>query len=107
MARRSIPSDFVPPNSTGDAVLLPTSRQPSFVRNSTKFLRVAYSPRRGTLVTERFDSNDAPLVYNINEAAVVPTSTGSMLFRPVPTPSTFIAHHSQCPSTWLDDLSLE
>ncbi|MFP3881470.1 MAG: hypothetical protein ACLFRT_11600 [Actinomycetota bacterium] len=55
-------------------------------------------------MTERYDSNDSPLVYNINEYAVTPTSSGSVLSRPVPTPSTFIPHHLPCPSTWLDDL---
>ena len=105
MPRRWTPSDFIPPRNTGDDVLLPTSRQPAFVRNSTKFHRAAYFQLRGTLVTERYDPKDAPFVYNVNEYTVVPTSTGSMLFPPAPTPSTFIPHHLLRPSTCLDDLN--
>lgn len=104
MNRRAKPSDFVIPPTTS-AVLLPSSRHPSFVHNSTKFQRVAYEPARKSLVTERLDPGDAPTVFNYDEYAAFPTSTGTLLLSPRPTPTTFIPHHLSTPSTWFNSLS--
>lgn len=95
------PSDFVIP-PTSFAVLLPSSRQPSFVQNSTKFQRAAYDPTRKLLVTERFDPKDEPYVFNYNAYPVVATSSGALLSGPSPTATTFIPHHSLGPSTWFN-----
>lgn len=96
-------SDLVVPPSTY-AVLLPSSAQPSFARNSTRFRRAAFVPARRSLVTERLDLNDAPNIYNYNEYSASVTSSGTFLSGPCATPSTFIPHHQATPSTWLDGL---
>ena len=104
MSQSFRPSDFTIPRTTS-AVLLPSSWQPLFVHNSTKFQRAAYDPTRMSLVTERLDPNDRPDVFNYNEYRVVATSTGTLLSGPLPTLSTFIPHHLSHPSTWLSSLS--
>ena len=104
MSQSFRPSDFIIPETTS-AVLLPLSWQPWFVRNSTKFQRAAYDPRRMSLVTERLDPNNRSDVFKYNEYLVVATSTGTLLSGPLPTRSTFIPHHLSHPSTWLSSLS--
>lgn len=96
-------SDFVIPPTTS-AVLLLSSCQPSFVQNSTTFLRAAYDATRSVLVTERFDPRDKPKVFKYNVYCVVETSSGTSLSGPLPTLSTFIPHHLSDPSTWFNSL---
>ena len=104
MSYRFKRSDFVLPLSTC-SVLLSSSVQPSFVRNSTKFERAAYAPSRMSVVTERRDPKDTPNVFNYNEYVVLATSSGTFLSEPLVTPTTFIPHHLATPSTWFNSLS--
>ena len=94
---------MIPP--TTSAFLLPSSLQPLFVHNSTKFQRAAYDPTRMSLVTERIDPNDKPEVFNYNEYRVVATSSNTLLSGPLPTPTTSMPHHLSDPSTWFNLLS--
>lgn len=103
MGQRFRPNDFVIPPTTS-AVLLPSSWQPLFVHNTTKFQRAAFDPTRMSLVTERLDPNDKPDVFNYNEYRVVATSSGTLLSGPLPTPTTFMPHHLSDPSTWFNSL---
>jgi len=96
-------SDFsIPP--TTSAVLLPSSLQPRFMQNSTKFQRTAFDPTRNRLVSERLDAKDKPDVFKYNIYHVIETSSGTSLSRPLLTPSTFIPHHLPQPSTWFNSL---
>lgn len=105
MKRKSTTSDFVIPSSTS-SVLLSSSQQPSFVRNSTRFRRAAYRPASKTVVTERLDPKDAPNVYNYNLYRALETTSGIRLESPIPTSSSFISHRLPNPSTWFDSLPL-
>lgn len=54
-------------------------------------------------MTERLDPKDAPDVWNYNAYFVVEPSTGgTALSQPFPTPTTFVPHRSAQPSTWFD-----
>ena len=97
------PSNFVIPLTTS-AVLLPSSWQPLFIQNSTRFQRAAYDPTRKSLITERVDPGDHPDVFNYNEYRVVASTGGTLLSGPRATPSTFIPHHLSQPSTWFSTL---
>ena len=86
---------------------------PGFAHSSTQFNRVfthsqisennlgSTSPSSGivaTLITERIDSKDAPLIYNYNFYLVAETKDRK-LFQSPPNVTTYPAHHSSSPST--------
>src|SRR5688572_9587731 len=106
---------FGPPESPG-AHHLSTAAWPAFALNDARFLRLGYRPIEprliaslgstayalGEYVFERYDSTDAPRVFNYNSCLDVHTSVGWA--QGPSTPTTFIEHQSSCASTWFDAL---
>lgn len=109
-------TDFRVPDTTA-ACLLSTSAGPTWTRESTKFLRVAFRPADadrivipgstitivGDLVTERWDSTDAPHNFNYNAYPLGHSSNGAALLGG-PQPTTFLPHRSSATSTWMNSL---